>query len=201
MYGMKTMRQSGADRRLSLMQAALDLFSTQGYDGTTTKAIAARSGVTEGLLFKHFHTKQELLSEVVTAFGPERVFLPLPVEVRALPIRQALEQLITQYLDAFWLNRAFMRMVFTTPKRDQAPYENLWAEFGRQGMYLYAMLQESSDRGELKPGISAAATEIISTSTSGFLQRVLTDEPPDWESARAQYVANLLQTILHGVQS
>lgn len=200
MYSMKTTRQTGADRRLSLLQAALDLFSTQGYDGTTTKAIAARSGVTESLLFKHFRAKQELLSAVVLEFGPEQVFLPLPLEARALPVYAALEQFITQYLDAFWDNRAFMRMVFTTPKRDQAAYEKLWEEFGRQGLYLYILLQESSDRGELKPGIAAAATEIISTSTSGFLQRVLSDEPPDWERARTQYVANLLQTILQGIQ-
>ena len=182
------------------MQAALDLFSTQGYDGTTTKAIAQRSGVTESLLFKHFHTKQELLRVVVQEFGPKRVFLPLAAEARVLPVQAALAQFITQYLDAFWDNRAFMRMVFTTPKRDQAAYENLWAEFGRQGLYLYAMLEESSDRGELKPGIAAAAAEIISTSTSGFLQRVLSDEPPEWETARAQYISQLLQTILQGIQ-
>lgn len=182
------------------MQAALDLFSTQGYDGTTTKAIAQRSGVTEALLFKHFRAKQELLRAVVVEFGPERVFLPLPIEARSLPVQAMLERFITQYLDAFWDNRAFMRMVFTTPKRDQAVYENLWAEFGKQGLYLYAMLQESSDRGELKPGIAAAATDIISTSTSGFLQRILSDEPTEWEAARSQYVANLLQVVLPGIQ-
>ena len=124
---MKTSRQSGPDRRLTLLRAALDLFSTQGYDGTTTKAIAEHTGVTEALLFKHFHSKPELLRAVVAEFGPRRIFQPPPAAAYALPPRDALEQVVTQYLDSFWDNRAFMRMVFTTPRRDQGVY----AEYGR----------------------------------------------------------------------
>ena len=197
---MKT-RQSGADRRLSLMQAALDLFSTQGYDGTTTKTIAERSGVTEAVLFKHFHTKQELLRAVVEAFGPRHWFSAPPAEVHALPARPALEQFITQYLDTFWDSRAFMRMVFTTPKRDQEVYAELWAEFGRQALYLYTLLQEKSDRGELRANIALPAADVISTATSGFLQRVLSEEPTDWPEARGRFVANLLDMLLTGIQA
>ncbi len=197
---MKTPRQTGADRRQSLLQAALDLFSTQGYDGTTTRAIAERSGVTEAVLFKHFRAKQELLQAVVEAFGPRRFFAPPPVEAHTQPARGALEQFIGQYLDMFWANRAFMRMVFTTPKRDQAVFAELWAEFGRQGLYLYALLQERSDRDELRPDTAGAATEIISAATGGFLLRVLNDEPEDWNAARAQFVTHLLQIVLNGIE-
>ncbi len=196
---MKTTRQTGPDRRLSLLQAALHLFSTQGYDGTTTKAIAERSGVSEAMLFRHFRSKPELLRDVVAEFGPRRLFAPPTVSSHALPPRAALEQLVTRYLDAFWEHRAFMRMVFTTPKKDQEVYAELWADFGRQGLYLYAALQERADRGELKRDIAGAGTDIISAATSGFLQRVLSDEPEDWDAARAQFVANLMQVVFGGI--
>ncbi len=194
------MRQTGADRRLSLLQAALDLFSTQGYDGTTTRAIAERGGVTEALLFKHFSTKQALLRAVVEEFGPRRLFPPPPPSAAALPARAALELLVTRYLDACWENRAFLRMVFTTPRRDQAVFAEVWAEFGRQGLYLYALLEERSDRGELRPGIAEAATEVIATSTSGFLQRMQGEEPTNWEQARARFVAHLLSVLFGGIE-
>jgi len=61
------------------------------------------------------------------------------------------------------------------------------------------LLQERSDRRELKAGIAVAATDIISTSTSGFLQRVLIEPPPDWEAARNAYIANLLQVLFDGM--
>ena len=197
---MKTTRQSSTNRRLSLLQAALELFSTQGYDGTTTRAIAVRIGVTEALLFKHFPTKQELLRAVVEEFGPRSLFTPPPSSFETLRVRAALDGFVTQYLDRFWVNRAFMRMVFTTPKRDQAVFADTWAEFFKQGLYLYSLLTERIEQGELQPGSADAALEIISTATSGFLQRVLNDEPEDWETARTQFVMRLLQVLFDGIQ-
>lgn len=44
-----------------LILAAIDLIAEQGYDGTTTKEIAAAAGVNEVTLFRHFGSKQRLL--------------------------------------------------------------------------------------------------------------------------------------------
>lgn len=196
---MKTTRQTSPNRRLSFLQAALELFSTQGYAATTTKAIAECSGVTEALLFRHFHTKEELLQAVVEQFSPRPLFQPPPSAIHALPPRAAIELLLTRYLDAVWANRMFIQMVFTTPKREQAVFEEIWIEFGKQGFILYTLLQERSDRRELKAGIAAATTDVISTSTSGFLQRILIEPPEDWEAARKTYIANLLQALFDGI--
>ncbi|MBD0380487.1 TetR/AcrR family transcriptional regulator [Paenibacillus sedimenti] len=54
--------QSTSDK---ILMAAIDLMSEKGYDGTTTKEIAAAAGVNEVTLFRHFGTKQKLLE---TAF-------------------------------------------------------------------------------------------------------------------------------------
>ncbi len=196
---MTTTRQTGPDRRLSLLQAALDLFSTQGYAGTTTKAIAERSGVTEAILYRHFRTKEDILPALVEQFCPRPLFSLPPPSIQTLPVREALTLLLTRYLDAFWRNRTFMLIVFITPKREQAVFEEVWAEFGRQGHILYSLLQERSDRKELHPGIAAAATDVIAAATSGYLQRALNDAPEDWESARSAYLSNLLQVLFGGI--
>ncbi len=192
-------RQSRPDRRLSLLQAALDLFSTQGYAATTTKAIAERSGVTEAILFRHFPTKEELLRALMDQFRPRPLFAPLPPTIHALPVRAALELLLTRYFDAIWANRAFMLMVFTTPKREQAVFEEIWAEFGGQAVTLYTMLQERSDRNELKAAIAASATDVIAAAASGYLQRALNDAPENWEATRDGYVSNLLRILFGGI--
>ncbi|GAA3340116.1 TetR/AcrR family transcriptional regulator [Curtobacterium pusillum] len=51
--------EPGARERLVL--AAVDLFSEQGYDGTTVTQIAERAGVTKSTFFRHFPDKRELL--------------------------------------------------------------------------------------------------------------------------------------------
>src|SRR5258708_1698616 len=54
------MRLSAPDRKEILMAAARDLFSEQGFRGTTTRQIAERAGVTEAIVFRHFASKDEL---------------------------------------------------------------------------------------------------------------------------------------------
>ncbi|MCS5713550.1 TetR/AcrR family transcriptional regulator [Herbiconiux sp. CPCC 205716] len=50
------------DARDRLVEAALDLFTEQGYDETTVAQIAERAELTRSTFFRHFSDKRELLS-------------------------------------------------------------------------------------------------------------------------------------------
>ncbi len=50
------------DGRERLILAALQLFSEQGYDGTTVAEIAERAGLTKSTFFRHFPDKRDVLS-------------------------------------------------------------------------------------------------------------------------------------------
>src|SRR5579859_1816106 len=54
----------GADRRQLILEAALDVFAEQGFEGATTKEIAARAGVTHGLIYFYFASKEDLFQAV-----------------------------------------------------------------------------------------------------------------------------------------
>jgi AcrR family transcriptional regulator len=51
-------------RRERLLRAALELYASHGLLGTTTPALAARAGVAEGTIYRHFRSKQHLFNEV-----------------------------------------------------------------------------------------------------------------------------------------
>jgi TetR/AcrR family transcriptional regulator len=53
-------RLRGGERRRQLIEVAIRLFSQKGFRGTTTKEIALAAGITEGIIFRHFPTKDEL---------------------------------------------------------------------------------------------------------------------------------------------
>lgn len=59
------MRLSAQDRREQLIQVAVDLFSRKGFNGTTTREIAAAAGVTEAIIFRHFETKEHLYTAII----------------------------------------------------------------------------------------------------------------------------------------
>jgi AcrR family transcriptional regulator len=53
------------DTRKKILEAAEKLFSSKGYDGVATKAIAEEAGITEMTLFNHFAKKELLYKTVV----------------------------------------------------------------------------------------------------------------------------------------
>ena len=53
------------ERRNQLLRIAKELFSESGFRSTTTKAIAAAAGVTEGIIFKHFASKKDLYANIL----------------------------------------------------------------------------------------------------------------------------------------
>jgi len=73
---MSTVRaQARERRRLAVLRAAEELFAEQGYAKTTVDEIARRAGVSKGLLYQHYDSKEELLraawSELVEGWMAE----------------------------------------------------------------------------------------------------------------------------------
>ena len=58
-------RVPARDRRLQIMEAAKELFARQGFEGTTTRQIAARARVNEAIIFRHFPTKEDLYWAII----------------------------------------------------------------------------------------------------------------------------------------
>ncbi len=60
-------RLSAEERRRQLIEVATALFAQKGFNGTTTKEIAAKADVNEALIFRHFNGKDALYDAVITS--------------------------------------------------------------------------------------------------------------------------------------
>ncbi|MCM1259118.1 MAG: TetR/AcrR family transcriptional regulator [Roseburia sp.] len=74
-----TRKEQKEARRLQIIQAALDLFLERGYYGTKTSQISKRAGISEGLLFHYFPTKEKLLEELIN-IGLEGMCMPMQID-------------------------------------------------------------------------------------------------------------------------
>ncbi len=58
-------------RRAAILEAAVQLFTEEGFYASSTRKIAARAGVSEGTLFNYFGSKNDLLLAILDGFYEE----------------------------------------------------------------------------------------------------------------------------------
>jgi len=79
------LRLSGKERRTAIVEAVLPLFSKKGFQGATTKELAAAAGVSEALLYRHFPSKEALYEEILTRCSDNSEPDPELEELREMP--------------------------------------------------------------------------------------------------------------------
>src|SRR2546430_9135821 len=60
------------DTRAVILEQALELFSQQGYDGTSIREIASAAGVRDSALYYWFDAKEDILRALIDQHGPAR---------------------------------------------------------------------------------------------------------------------------------
>ncbi|MGH1395117.1 MAG: TetR/AcrR family transcriptional regulator [Trichormus sp.] len=102
---------SEAQTRSRILQAALKLFASQGFDGTTTRDLAQAAGVAEGTLFRHFSNKKAILVEVATA-GWVEILTDLLTELSEMGSYKAVAQVMRRRMWNLQKNADLMRVCF-----------------------------------------------------------------------------------------
>ena len=69
LLGPAASRMKGDERREQILATAVNLFSRNGFRGTTTKEIAQAAGVSEAMVFRHFANKEALYGAILDDKG------------------------------------------------------------------------------------------------------------------------------------
>jgi AcrR family transcriptional regulator len=150
-------RRRGDDRRRAILAAASAVFSEKGFRDGSMAEIAAKVGVVEGALYKHFPSKRELLYEAVHEHLAPR-FASTERELAAISgVRNRVRFLVFRHLREFVEAPGICRLII----HDIRPYEDYQGSALRELIrentaLLSSVLSEASLRGELRRGVSAA---------------------------------------------
>ncbi len=89
-HGMKKRgKTERGERRRQILQATLSIMKERGLEGTTTRRIAERVGITEPALYRHFRSKKEIILEALDELGrlPLQALLAVGGEEGTVPER------------------------------------------------------------------------------------------------------------------
>jgi AcrR family transcriptional regulator len=112
--------QAGASTRERILDVALDLFTDQGFDGTSMREIAERLNITKPAIYYHFASKEEILMALhmrLHEFGKAALDRltgqTVTLQIWGSLLNELLDQMLAQ------------RKIFLMHERNQAALEKL----------------------------------------------------------------------------
>jgi len=110
------------DRSDAILDAAKGIFADKGFEGTTIADIARAARISDGLVYRYFRNKRELLYEVLRKFY-ERILLDLETQVfKHDDFALRLETLIRRHLEVFVSDTDLCRL-FISEVRTASDYQ------------------------------------------------------------------------------
>ncbi len=187
----------------ALLAAAVEVFAQRGFDGATTKEVAARAGVNEGLIQRYFAKgsvggKAGLLQAIVGNMCSERLTAcrdAPPSENLKIEIATVLRHEIMQ-ADA---NRDFLRVLISRALVDADLAAALKAHYKDSRMpQLVQRLRHFQADGSLDRSVdlkTLAATITTFAFGLGFMQQVVLSEDPKYLEGM---IENIAATVVQG---
>ena len=115
----RKLTQRGSKRRQQIIEAAMRLFSEQGYHGTTVGDVCDALGVGKGVIYWYFRSKEALFTELLQSTLLElRRAQEQRVAGVADPVER-IEQGIRASIDFFRQNPGYLEMIRTAARYDE----------------------------------------------------------------------------------
>jgi AcrR family transcriptional regulator len=150
--------------RAQVLRVALDLFRTQGYDGTSLRQIAERLGITKAALYYHFPAKEHLIIELTRPFlDALAALLASARDQHGEPFEQRRLGLLGRYLDLFIEHHEVIRLLATDTGAIQHP------DVGTRGLALIDALNDEltgpdgTEEERIRVGCALGALNSIAT--------------------------------------
>lgn len=159
----------GDARREQILATAINLFSRNGFRGTTTKEIARAAGVSEAMVFRHFETKEALYGAILEDKGCREDVARFPWEGDEV-LQKAIEagddygvfyNLAIRALEKHQSNVGFMRLIFYSALEEHELAAQFFSAFVERvyvfiGEYIARRQREGAFR-EIEPRIAVRA--------------------------------------------
>jgi AcrR family transcriptional regulator len=190
------------DRREQIIDAAMRVFAQKGYSQATNKDIAREAGITPGLIYYYFESKEALLYAILEARSPLKLMASFPPQALALPPEQFLPMFIQQVLDIvegenmIGLLRVMLPELLHNPAMSAIPTSLFPRLFDFLGKYFEAKIAS----GEVRALDVSLMGQVLAGSAMGFvLRRQILRDPLALEYTHEQIAHAITEPFLKGI--
>lgn len=189
----------GEQTRTTILQAAHDLFTKQGYHGTSMRQIAQQANLALGGLYNHFSSKEQVFEAVFLAFHLYHEVLPLIAAAQGTNLEELVQDAIRRMVEAVEGRPDFMNLMFIEMVEFKSAHAHqLFATLFPQGMQILQHLVGSFPE-QIRPIPSPI---VVRTFLGLFFGYYLTETalapgaPPEFRENAMQHFVDI---YLHGI--
>ena len=192
------MQQRSEETRTKIMESAVKLFSTQGFNKASVDDICGEAGISKGAFYHHFKSKQELflalldgwlhaIDSAIEASKDKTAPETFTKMTEAFPyLFETAGEGLPMFLE-FWLQAS----------RDKKIWEASIAPYRRYHKYFTSLIKKGVDEGsfvEVDPELTSRM--IVSTAMGLLLQSLLDPKGADWEKVARESTNLLVNNLL-----
>lgn len=194
------------DGARQILDAALEVFATHGYDGASVHAIASQAGVSKANVFHHFASKEALYLEVIRSAAQRWRENLAPVAQSNACFADQLKLLVHRIVNHLISDSAQSRVVLREmlengALRGRELSEEIFADSFRIETGVFRRAQAS---GELRPGVDPilAWAATLATCLFFFQTRDVLRFNPDFPYAETpeSFAADICGVLLDGIR-
>ncbi|MEB3311252.1 MAG: TetR/AcrR family transcriptional regulator [Snowella sp.] len=185
--------------RSRILQAALRLFATQGFEGTTTKDLAHAANVAEGTLFRYFANKKAILVEVATS-GWIEILTDLLTELSEMGSYKAISQVMRRRMLRMQENKYLLQVCFVEAQFHPELRDRIQSEIiNKMTDVAEAFFQTAMNKGIYRPMNPKIVAQVFlgMFAVAGFSEQTI--EPDASPKALQEMAEGLADIFLNGV--
>jgi AcrR family transcriptional regulator len=191
------------DRREQILDAAIRVFAQKGFTRATNKDIAREAGITPGLIYHYFESKEAVMKAIIESRSPLGMLRSLPPETLELPPETFLPFLLKQVLgivegeDFVRLIRVFLPEIIHNPEMLPIGASALQQALG----FLVNYLTSKVESGQLRRSDASLTAQVLLGSMVGFvLRRQILRDPVALLLTQEQIANAIVDNVLYGLK-
>ncbi|WHY18463.1 helix-turn-helix domain-containing protein [Paenibacillus sp. G2S3] len=192
-------------KQISILHAAIEVFSEKGYAAAATSEIAQKAGVAEGTIFRYYKTKKDLLLSII---GPTMSRMLAPFVMRNFNgVLNVPYDSFEEFLRMFIINRLeFARKNFKILKIliQEIPFQPVLREQFAENILskvlerVIEIVEHFKAKGEVIELPTPAILRFTISSVVGYvLNRLLLQPEKDWNDEEG--INLTIHFIMHGI--
>ncbi len=190
------------DRKDQIVEAAMQVFAQKGFTMATNKDIAREAGITPGLIYYYFESKEDLLKTIIETRSPAQLMTTLPPQVFELPPEVFLRMLILRALSIIESEQLIqlVRMLLSEVIHNTEVASIVYSMIQRILEFLGTYFESQVENGVLRNVDGVLTAQITVGSVFVFvLRRQILCDPNALKYTHEQIAEAVSETVLKGI--